>query len=122
MTKDNVIAGYEIPKGVQIIFQHYAISNSEKYFENADKFLPERWMKSPDECQSKGLLDELKTGNGPRKPETGKSQFHPFASLPFGYGRRMCLGRRFAELEIQAVIAKVQKILFYSPTLVINLA
>lgn len=38
-------------------------------------------------------------------------QHHPFASLPFGYGRRMCLGRRFAELEIQTIIAKVMELL-----------
>lgn len=69
---------------VQVVFQHYVISNSERYFENAHKFQPERWLK----CS--------------------KSKHHAFASLPFGYGRRMCLGRRFADLEIQTIIAKVQ--------------
>lgn len=106
MTKDSVIAGYQIPKGVQIVFQHYAISNSEKYFHEADKFMPERWLKNQGENQTKELIDELKTGV--KCPRDEGQQFHPFASLPFGYGRRMCLGRRFAELEIQAVIIKVK--------------
>ncbi|KAJ8973422.1 hypothetical protein NQ317_016705 [Molorchus minor] len=68
-----------------VIFQHYVISNQEQYFPESKEFLPERWLKS---CH---LYKE----------------YHPFASLPFGFGRRMCLGRRFAELELQILLAKV---------------
>ncbi|PSN38977.1 putative cytochrome P450 301a1 [Blattella germanica] len=82
MTKDTIIAGYQIPKG------HYVISNLDHYFPQPDQFLPERWLKI---C-SKNKKDQ---------------NFHPFASLPFGYGRRMCLGRRFADLEIQTIITKM---------------
>nr|XP_018918048.1 PREDICTED: probable cytochrome P450 49a1 [Bemisia tabaci] len=83
MTQDTVICGYNIPKGVQVVFQHYVISNSDRYFSEPEKFLPERWLKS------------------------SKENHHPFAALPFGYGRRMCLGRRFADLEIQTIITKM---------------
>ncbi|XP_065211300.1 probable cytochrome P450 301a1, mitochondrial [Planococcus citri] len=83
LTKETEILGYKIPKGVQIVFQHYVMSNSDRYFKNANEFKPERWLKSNQE-----------------KP-------HPFASLPFGFGKRMCLGRRFAELEIQTIITKI---------------
>ncbi|XP_050442824.1 probable cytochrome P450 49a1 [Adelges cooleyi] len=83
MTKDTVVGGYKIPKGVQIVFQHYAISNSSKYFSQPDQFLPERWLKGT------------------------HHRHHSFASLPFGYGKRMCLGRRFADLELQTVLAKI---------------
>uniref|UniRef100_A0AAT9UVE0 Cytochrome P450 301B1 n=1 Tax=Maconellicoccus hirsutus TaxID=177089 RepID=A0AAT9UVE0_MACHI len=83
LTNETEILGYRIPKGVQIVFQHYVMSNSDRYFKNANEFKPERWLKSNQE-----------------KP-------HPFASLPFGFGKRMCLGRRFAELEIQTIITKV---------------
>lgn len=68
---------------MQVVFQHYAISNSSKYFSHPEQFLPERWLK----------------GSG--------YKHHPFASLPFGYGKRMCLGRRFADLELQTVVSKV---------------
>lgn len=103
LTKDTVIAGFQVPRGVsytarlpflccavtsivvlqtQVVFQHYVMSNLERYFQEPSRFLPERWLKP---CK----------------------EHHAFASLPFGYGRRMCLGRRFADLEIQMVIAKV---------------
>nr|XP_031846911.1 probable cytochrome P450 301a1, mitochondrial [Nomia melanderi] len=82
MTKDTVINGYQVPKGVQVVFQHYVISNLDKYFPRSKEFLPERWL------QASGVR-------------------HSFASLPFGYGRRMCLGRRFAELEMLVVISKI---------------
>ncbi|XP_048511072.1 probable cytochrome P450 49a1 isoform X2 [Athalia rosae] len=86
MTKDTVIGGYQIPEGVQIVFQHYVISNQDRYFPDSDEFMPERWMAGSD------ITHGVK---------------HAFASLPFGYGRRMCLGRRFAELEMITVIAKI---------------
>ncbi|XP_046834494.1 probable cytochrome P450 301a1, mitochondrial [Vespa crabro] len=82
MTKDTVISGYRIPKGVQVIFQHYVISNLDKYFPRSNEFFPERWL------QDDGVR-------------------HAFASLPFGYGKRMCLGRRFADLEMIIVISKI---------------
>ncbi|CAH1634801.1 unnamed protein product [Spodoptera littoralis] len=84
LTKDTVICGYNIPKGTQVIFQHYVMGNSDDYFSNASEFKPERWMT--------------------RSPA---QKHHAFASLPFGYGKRMCLGRRFAELEIHTVICKM---------------
>ncbi|XP_015437179.1 PREDICTED: probable cytochrome P450 301a1, mitochondrial [Dufourea novaeangliae] len=83
MTKDTVISGYQVPKGVQVVFQHYVISNLDKYFPRSREFLPERWLQGDDGVR------------------------HSFASLPFGYGRRMCLGRRFAELEMLVVISKI---------------
>nr|QZM07455.1 cytochrome P450 monooxygenase CYP301B1 [Lasioderma serricorne] len=87
-TKDTYIRGYHIPEGVQIIFQHYVASNLERYFPKSEEFIPERWLKGD-------------------KNQSVCSNHHPFASLPFGFGRRMCLGRRFADLELQTLIAKV---------------
>ncbi|KAM3965961.1 putative cytochrome P450 49a1-like [Aphomia sociella] len=84
LTKDTVICGYNIPKGTQVIFQHYVMGNTEEYFTNASDFYPERWIR-----------------------RTAGQNHHPFASLPFGFGKRMCLGRRFAELEIHTVICKM---------------
>ncbi|CAK1589086.1 unnamed protein product [Parnassius mnemosyne] len=83
LTKDTVICGYNIPKGTQVIFQHYVMGNSEEYFTNASEFRPERWI------------------------QRSMYKHHAFASLPFGFGKRMCLGRRFAELEMHIVLCKI---------------
>lgn len=56
----------------------------EKYVNDAKTFKPTRWLKNEN-----------------------SEDLHPFASLPYGYGARMCLGRRFADLEIQVLLAKV---------------
>lgn len=70
---------------VQLIFQHYVMSNQDEFFTKSNEFLPERWLKH---C-------------------VYAKEHHPFASLPFGFGKRMCLGKRFAELELQTVLANV---------------
>lgn len=61
--------------------------------------MPERWLKE-------------KNDENLSCPMT-KNKIHAFVSLPFGYGRRSCLGRRFAELEMQILLAKVKIFLSY---------
>lgn len=60
----------------------------EEYVSDAHKFRPERWLK-----MDQGGIEH--------------SKLHPFASLPYGYGARMCLGRRLADLEMQILLAKL---------------
>ncbi|KAE8745657.1 Cytochrome P450 CYP301 [Frankliniella occidentalis] len=85
LTQDMTICGYRIPKGVQLVFPTVVTGNMPRYAGRADEFLPERWIKGHD-----ASLD-----------------VHPFASLPYGYGARMCLGRRFADLEMHVLLAKL---------------
>lgn len=74
-----------------VIFPHLVTSNSEEYFSTPERFVPERWLKHTETAC----------------PSLAQNKIHPFVSLPFGYGRRSCLGRRFAELELQILLAKV---------------
>lgn len=68
-----------------MVFPTLVTGNMEEYVTKAYKFMPERWLKSKE----------------------NEYKIHPFASLPYGHGARMCLGRRFADLEIQILLAKV---------------
>jgi cytochrome P450 len=61
------------------------LSNLEKYYPRAYKFIPERWIKED--------------------PKYYKA--HPFLTMPFGFGQIMCTGRRFADLEIESLVTKV---------------
>ncbi|XP_034107978.1 probable cytochrome P450 301a1, mitochondrial [Drosophila sulfurigaster albostrigata] len=87
LQEDSVICGYQVPKGVQAVFPTIVTGNMEEYVTDAATFRPERWLK-PQHGGTPGKL-------------------HPFASLPYGYGARMCLGRRFADLEMQILLAKL---------------
>lgn len=73
---------------IQVVFPTIVTGNMEEYVTDAATFRPERWLK-PNQGGVEGKL-------------------HPFASLPYGYGARMCLGRRFADLEMQILLAKVR--------------
>lgn len=68
---------------------------SKRDFHEADQFLPERWLRS-----TTGDLSYKNTS--------------AFASLPFGFGPRSCVGKRLANLEMEVIVAKVQIFLFYS--------
>ncbi|XP_068143718.1 probable cytochrome P450 301a1, mitochondrial [Drosophila tropicalis] len=89
LQEDSVICGYQVPKGIQAVFPTIVTGNMEEYVTDAATFKPERWLKP----QHGGDSDPGK--------------LHPFASLPYGYGARMCLGRRFADLEMQILLAKL---------------
>lgn len=75
-----------------MIFPHYVLSNKENYFPDALKFIPERWLKNDVDSQK---------------------DIHRFVSLPFGYGRRTCIGRRFAEAELAILLSKVRLSSFF---------
>lgn len=73
------------------------MSNLPEYFPQPEQFIPERWTKATQGCPV-------------------NSKIHHFASLPFGYGRRTCLGRRFAEIELKILLSKVnmETLIFFS--------
>ncbi|KAK3802226.1 hypothetical protein RRG08_004516 [Elysia crispata] len=89
LQNDAVIRGFTIPAETQVLpCNSYTC---QTVFQEADQFIPERWLRS----------------NGDRKLS---SDIPPQACLPFGYGPRNCIGRRFAEQQIYlAVIKTLQK-------------
>lgn len=58
------------------------LGSSEENFEDSHQFRPERWLQE-------------------------KKKINPFAHLPFGVGKRMCIGRRLAELQLHLALCWV---------------
>ncbi|XP_032683018.1 uncharacterized protein LOC116849715 [Odontomachus brunneus] len=72
---------YTVKKGDVVWIPIYALQHDPKYFEDPEKFYPERFLGE----QKKHILN------------TG-------AYLPFGLGPRMCIGNRFALLETKVLL------------------
>ncbi|KAG6460400.1 cytochrome P450 CYP12A2 [Manduca sexta] len=87
-TKEYNILGYHIPKNMEMIFSHQEMSVMEQYYPRPKEYIPERWVADKD--------DPLYHGNA-----------HPFAQSPFGFGVRMCIGRRIAELEVETFLGRI---------------
>ncbi|XP_026314073.1 cytochrome P450 CYP12A2-like [Hyposmocoma kahamanoa] len=86
-SKDYDILGYRIPKGMNVVFAHQYMSTMEGQFPKPKEYVPERWLDKEHPLYY------------------GKA--HPFAYSPFGFGVRMCAGRRIAELEMETFLAKL---------------
>ncbi|XP_056015991.1 1,25-dihydroxyvitamin D(3) 24-hydroxylase, mitochondrial-like isoform X2 [Ostrea edulis] len=91
LTKDTEIGGYRIPTGTFVFFGNNTLSMSEEQFENPEQFLPERWLQGINDPQKQRLMG--------------------LCVLPFGMGKRNCLGRRFAEQEIHLAVIKIVAVL-----------
>uniref|UniRef100_A0A336K8U8 CSON001979 protein n=1 Tax=Culicoides sonorensis TaxID=179676 RepID=A0A336K8U8_CULSO len=90
-TQDMVIQGYQVPKGTWVAMAGQLFLEDDEFFTKAKEFIPERWLK-----------DDSHKAEGCKHAK----EAHPFAYLPFGFGPPMCVGRRFAELEIATFIIR----------------
>ncbi|KAK2164067.1 hypothetical protein LSH36_69g04003 [Paralvinella palmiformis] len=85
LEEDIALAGYLVPKGTMFVMNHFAASRNPEVFEDPEEFRPERWIRD----------------------ERNRMHHHPFAVMPFGYGKRTCLGKRFARMELHMAVAKI---------------
>ncbi|KAK2638601.1 hypothetical protein Ddye_026396 [Dipteronia dyeriana] len=83
-TESCQIDGYEIPAKTRTIVNAWAIARDPKYWTEAEKFIPERFLDSP--------LDYKGTN---------------FTYIPFGAGRRICPGIQFALPNVELPLAQM---------------
>ncbi|KAL7105610.1 hypothetical protein ACP275_07G054300 [Erythranthe tilingii] len=83
-TEKCTIDGYEIQPKTFVLVNLWAIGRDPKYWENAEEFLPERFLDS--NIDVKG---------------------HCFGLLPFGSGRRMCPGITLALASVELALANL---------------
>lgn len=68
------------------------LQREEQNYKNPHEFMPERWLKE----NIPGACPAAKASN-------------PFVYLPFGFGPRSCVGKRFAEMEINVLVTRLLK-------------
>ncbi len=81
--EDCEIGGYLVPRKTQVFMFQWATQRDPRFFEEPDRFYPERW--------TEGFIERL--------PK--------YAYFPFGGGPRFCLGSSFAMMEILLVMATI---------------
>ena len=79
-----ILSDYEVPAGTDIFisFTLSALMSKKSFGDDFENFNPERWLR-------------------------GSRKIHPFAKIPIGFGPRMCLGKRIAELEVSLFLIRL---------------
>ncbi|KAF9238245.1 cytochrome P450 [Melanogaster broomeanus] len=84
-TNDDVYGGFYIPKGRRIMsVLARSIAHNESKYPNSQEFIPERFLND----------------DGTLKPDDVEN-------IAFGFGRRICVGRHFADVSLWSAMSKV---------------
>jgi cytochrome P450 len=75
--EEHEFGGYTIPKGSLVLASMFVIQRDERFWDAAEKFQPERWLKE----------------------NAVKEAAQKFVYFPFGGGVRRCIGEQFAWME-----------------------
>lgn len=84
-TKDCIVKGVKMRKGLCILIPAYSIHRDPSVYPDPGKFDPERFS------------------------STNKQSRHPYCYMPFGHGPHNCIGLRFAMMEMKLVLARIFK-------------
>jgi cytochrome P450 len=88
---EDYIDGHRIPRRATVIIPAYAIHHDERFWPEPETFDPSRFL-----------------------PENSKDR-HRSAYLPFGGGRRVCIGSSFALMEATLIMAMMSQRFVYDP-------
>ncbi|KAI7551908.1 cytochrome P450 [Hortaea werneckii] len=113
-----------VPGGCNITLNTAALHRNPRYWPHSSEedlldFRPERWVveeekggeEKKEEQQAYATEEGLDFDGPDKRADTSASLFRPAkgAYIPFSDGYRSCLGRRFAQVEILAVLAVIFK-------------
>jgi cytochrome P450 len=84
-TKAVEIGGYSIPAGATLFLSQWTTHRDPRWYDDPEAFRPDRWT-----------------------PEM-EADLPEYAYFPFGGGPRVCIGKRFALMEAQLVLATVAR-------------
>lgn len=80
-TRELRFGGYRIPPGVMVAIYPLHTHHLSEWWSEPFRFDPDRFA-----------------------PDRAEHERHPYAFIPFGGGAHMCIGYRFAELQIKAIL------------------
>jgi cytochrome P450 len=81
--RDCEIGGYHVPAGMQIFGFQWVVQRDPRWFEEPERFRPERWG------------------------EESAARLPKYAYFPFGGGPRQCIGNYFATMEAVLILSTV---------------
>lgn len=81
--RDTEVKGLKIPEGMQIAIPIYILHHNEKLWQDPEKFDPERFSAE------------------------NKAKMKPCQFMPFGFGPRICIGKRLAITEMKIALTKL---------------
>jgi cytochrome P450 family 12 len=93
ISQDIVVSGYQIPANIHVAVATNMQLKNPKQFYQPDDYIPERWLR----------VEKEEAAKCPH----ARSTHDPFTYIPFGFGARMCIGKRLAELEVESLISRI---------------
>lgn len=84
-TRNSTLGGYDISKGTLLITNLWAIHHNPQDWDKPDHFIPERFLDENNQLVKHGLKN----------------------FIPFGAGRRLCLGKSLAKCEVFLTLARI---------------
>jgi cytochrome P450 len=82
-TRETELAGVRLPAGATVMYSPYVLGRSPLFFDDPEKFDPDRWLPERSEAAPRG------------------------ANLPFGAGNRKCIGDSFGQAETTLTLASI---------------
>lgn len=82
VAEDTSVCGYELKAGSRLMASIYLAHHDPRYWPEPERFMPERFARDAE------------------KPP-------PFTYVPFGGGKRTCIGAAFAQIEAKVVLARI---------------